>query len=306
MGTATRDMLYAAEHFIARNARLLDRYRYAHHFQGDPPRAALAVLDTYRNIDGGYGNALEPELRGHGSQPLATARALRLLDELGALPADTVRGLCRYLTGVTRPDGGVPPVLPNVRYTEVAPWWRDRRDFTGSLNPTAAIAGLLHKHHITGPWRDRATAFCWGRIRTLRWTDAEEADAVCVFLHHAPDRARARAETTRLASVIRAVVDTDPAAQGRVHTPLDLARRPDDLACTLFTDAEIDAHLDALIATQDTDGGWPLTRTWAAGPDAERRGDLTVRHLLTLSAHGRVPRPTPPTVPPPRRRMNVR
>ncbi|KUP98567.1 prenyltransferase [Thermobifida cellulosilytica] len=287
------DTLHAAEHFVARNARLLDRYRYAHHFQSEPPHAARAVLDAHRNVDGGYGNALDPELRGHGSQPLATALALRLLDELGALPADTARAACRYLTSVTRPDGGVPPVLPAVRHTEAAPWWREHRDFASALNPTATIAGLLHKHRVTDPWRDRASAFCWSRISALNWTDPEEADAVCTFLQYAPDQERARAELARLAPMIRAVVPLDPAAQGRAHTPLDLARRPDDLARTLFTDAEIDAHLDALQAAQQPDGGWPLRRPWAAGPDAERRGALTVSRLLTLRAYGRLPQPAP-------------
>ncbi len=299
MDTTTRDTLYAAEHFLARNARLLDRYRYAHHFQSEPLRTVRAVLDTYRNIDGGYGNALDPELRGHGSQPLSTTLALRLLDELGFLRTDTAKDVCRYLTGVTRPDGGVPPVLPSVRHTESAPWWREHRDFAGALNPTATITGLLHKHRVTGPWRDRATAFCWSRISTLHWTDPEEADAICVFLQHAPDRRRARAEFTRLVPVIRAVVELDPAALGRVHTPLDLARHPGDLARSLFTDTEIEAHLDALHAAQDTDGGWPLIRPWATAPDAERRGALTVQRLLTLRAYGRLPRSAPHTMPRP-------
>lgn len=105
MDTTTRDMLHAAEHFIARNARLLDRYRYAHHFQSEPARTVRAVLNTYRNVDGGYGNALHPELRGHGSQPIVTARALRILDELGYLPASLVDAACRYLRSVTQPDG---------------------------------------------------------------------------------------------------------------------------------------------------------------------------------------------------------
>ncbi|AAZ55215.1 conserved hypothetical protein [Thermobifida fusca YX] len=302
MDTTTRDMLHAAEHFIARNARLLDRYRYAHHFQSEPARTVRAVLNTYRNVDGGYGNALHPELRGHGSQPIVTARALRILDELGYLPASLVDAACRYLRSVTQPDGGVPPVLPNVRYTESAPWWREHDDFASALNPTAAIAGLLHKHRATSEWRDRATAFSWQRISALNWTDAEEAEAVCLFLQHAPDQERARAEFARLAPVLRATVALDPAAHGRAHTPLDLARRPDDWARTLFSDAEINAHLDALAAAQEEDGGWRYRDTWSPGPDMEQRGAYTVDCLLTLRAYGRlsrpasgsVPRPTPP------------
>ncbi|TDQ48530.1 prenyltransferase [Actinorugispora endophytica] len=288
MSTVTQDTLHLVDHFIARSARLLDRYRFAHHFQGGPAHAVYAVLDTYRNVDGGYGNALDPELRGHGSQPLADAAALRVLDELGPLPHGTVNGLCRHLGGATRPGGGVPPVLPDIRHTETAPWWREHHDFRGALNPTATIAGLLHKHHISNPWRDRATSFCWTRIRALNWTDPEEAAAVCTFLQHVPDRDRARAEFARLSPVIRVVIARDPDVRGYVHTPLDLAPTPGHIARSLFTDAEIDAHLDALLAAQEPDGGWPVNRPWAEGPTAERRGSDTLRHLLVLSAYGRV------------------
>jgi len=102
--------------------------------------------------------------------------------------------------------------------------------------------------------------------------------------------------------VLRATVALDPAAHGRAHTPLDLARRPDDWARTLFSDAEINAHLDALAAAQEEDGGWRYRDTWSPGPDMEQRGAYTVDCLLTLRAYGRlsrpasgsVPRPTPP------------
>ncbi|WP_067971151.1 prenyltransferase [Nocardiopsis trehalosi] len=291
MTMVTSEALRTAEHFISRNARLLDRLRFAYHFQSGPTGPVLTALDCYRNIDGGYGNGLDPDLRGHGSQPLAVETALRLLDELGPLPRDTAASACRYLTGVARPDGGVPPVLPSARHTDAAPQWHDADDFTGALRPTAALAGLLHKHHACGPWRDRATAFSWTRIGALHWTDPEEAIAVCTFLQHVPDRPRADAELTRLRPMIRAVIDLDPDSTGPVHHPLDIADHPDHIARRIFTDAEIEAHLDALERAQLPDGGWdtPLS-TWTPTAHTERRAMTTVRNLLVLRAYGRLPR----------------
>ncbi|WP_179646778.1 prenyltransferase [Spinactinospora alkalitolerans] len=284
----TPDTLHLAQHFIMRNARLIDRYRFAF-FQSGPAEPVRSVLAAYRNVDGGYGNGLEPDLRGHGSQPQAAEAALRILDELGPVPRDIARPLCAHLTSITRPDGGLPQVLPSVRHTEAAPWWREHGDFTGSLNPTAAIAGLLHKHHITHPWRDRATAFCWTRIAALRWTNPYQAIAVCTFLQHAPDRTRAKAEFARLAPMIRAVIQVDPDATGHVHTPLDLAEDPDHIARELFTDAQIDAHLDALIRAQDADGGWHFNwESWCPATVPEWRGLITLQRLRTLRAYGRL------------------
>ncbi|GAB3205946.1 hypothetical protein GCM10027294_06500 [Marinactinospora endophytica] len=285
----TTDTLHAAEHFIMRNARLLDRHRFAFHFHSGPDAPVRTVLDGYRNVDGGYGNALEPDLRGHGSQPRAVETALRVLDELGPLPrADVVR-VCSFLTYATARNGGVPPVLPSVRHTETAPRWRARTDFAGALAPTAAIAGLLHRHHITHPWRDRATAFCWSRIAALHWTEPEEAVAVCTFLEHAPDQQRARAELARLAPMIRATIVLDAHAQGEVHTPLDLAPHPNHIARSLFDDDQINAHLDRLAGAQHADGGWDFPgEHWCAAATEEARGAITVQRLLTLRAYGRL------------------
>ncbi|TQN31466.1 hypothetical protein FHX37_1370 [Haloactinospora alba] len=289
MTTMTPEALRAAEHFITRNARLLDRHRFAFHFHSGPAAPVRSVLEAYRNIDDGYGNGLEPDIRGHGSQPAAVEWALRHLDELGTISQETGSSVCHYLTGITDNTGGVPPVLPNVRYTEAAPWWRERENFEAALHPTAAIAGLLHKHHISHQWRDQATAFCWTRLDALRWTDPCEAMAICTFLQHAPNRQRAEAELDRLAPMIRAVIELDPQATGYVHTPLDLASHPDHIARQLFTDAEIDKHLDALQEQQADDGGWNVNwNSWVDSATLEWRGILTVQRLLTLRAYGRI------------------
>ncbi|MFC3998570.1 prenyltransferase [Nocardiopsis sediminis] len=289
MTMVTSEALRTAEHFISRNARLIDRHRFAYHFQSGPTGPIHTALESYRNIDGGYGNGLEPDIRGHGSQPAAVEFALRYLDELGPLPKALSAGICRYLTSVSHPNGGVPWVLPSVRHTEAAPRWRAADDFGGALHPTAAIAGLLHKRHISGAWRDRATAFCWTRIGALHWTDPAEAIAVTTFLQHAPDRRRAEAEFARLAPMIRAVIELDPDATGHAHKPLDIATAPELMARRLFTDAEIAKHLDALERRQLPDGGWDVEGDcWTDSARADWRGILTIHNLLVLRAYGRV------------------
>ena len=79
-------ILERAEEFIWRNARLLDRQRFAYHFKDDAGKdgagaAVVAALRAYQNPDGGFGNALEPDLRGPDSQPVAVQHALEFLDE---------------------------------------------------------------------------------------------------------------------------------------------------------------------------------------------------------------------------------
>ncbi|MBB6121382.1 prenyltransferase [Nocardiopsis algeriensis] len=291
MTVATWESFRAAEHFTMSSARLVDRCRFAHIFQNGTADRVRSAVSAYRNLDGGYGNGLHPDLRGHASQPVSTATALLYLDELGPIPGDTTTGICRYLTGVTTPDGGVPAVTPAVRHTPAAPWWRNRTDFTSDLATTARIAGYLHKHTVSHPWRDTATAYCWRHIDALHWTDPREAIGVCTFLDHVPDRERARRALARLTPMIRAAIDTEPTTFGprHTHTPLDLAPEPGHIARNAFTDTEIARSLDNLEALQRSDGAWEaLEHHWHPTATTEHEGMRTVQSLLVLRAYGRI------------------
>jgi hypothetical protein len=85
------DQLDGAAGFVWRTGRLIDRHRFAHLFMGGDRGPALAA---YRNADGGFGNALEPDLRGSGSQPEPVEVAFRVLDEVGAMDDPMVASAC--------------------------------------------------------------------------------------------------------------------------------------------------------------------------------------------------------------------
>ena len=71
-------------------------------------------------------------------------------------------------------------------------------------------------------------------------------------------------------------------------TPLTLSGRPGARSRALFTDAQIEADLDALERGQRDDGGWTFDwLAWSPGQSAEWRGIVTFRALMTLRAHRR-------------------
>ncbi|MFI9553641.1 hypothetical protein [Nonomuraea endophytica] len=281
------DILTSAATYIQLNARLLDRFRFEALFGDGDRRRVLDVLRAYQNHDGGFGNALEPDLRGPGSQPEPVEVAFHILDELDAFDDSMVNGACAYLGGVCTPDGGVPFVLPSVRDTPRAPWWQTDDDPPGNLVPTASIAGLLHKHGVRHPWLVRATDFCWSAIAAIKdETTPYEARAVVLFLELAPDRERAEAEFGRLKEAILATVALDPDAPGDAHFPLDFA--PEPMRLPLFAPDVIECHLDALVA-QQKDGGWGFNWTsWTPAVQTEWGGHITVERLKTLRAYGRI------------------
>jgi hypothetical protein len=282
-----------ASTFVLRTARLIDRRRFDFLFGSGTPDAVLAALAAYRNSDGGYGNALEPDGRGPGSQPVTVLTALNVLHEVGATP----EGVGDYLASVTAPDGGVPFVHPNATDYPRAPWWEVPAAYEGSLLPTANLVGALWRARVDHPWVATAAEFCWSRIEALTDTHPYEALACVEFLDHAPDRARAARAAEAVGSIVRSrglvriggvATVPDGYAEGELHDPHDYAPSPDSLAYAWFTDAEMTSSLDALAAAQGEDGGWRVRwPAWTPVTEFEWAGWMTVHALKTLRAHGR-------------------
>ena len=59
----------AAARFLAGNARVLDRRRFERLFLGGEARPVRDAVAAFRNSDGGFGHALEPDGRTPASQP---------------------------------------------------------------------------------------------------------------------------------------------------------------------------------------------------------------------------------------------
>ena len=93
-----QEALGRACQFLVTQARPLERALFEHRFEGATVDGALAELARFQNEDGGYGQALEPDLRTPSSSALATGIGLRMLRELRC-PVDhpMVRKAVAYL-----------------------------------------------------------------------------------------------------------------------------------------------------------------------------------------------------------------
>jgi hypothetical protein len=281
--------LESATDFILRNARVLDRHRFARRFRDGPADAVVRALLPYRNEDGRFGQALEPDIRGPSSQPVPVEHALLILDAVDRFESGIVDGVLGWLTSVTTDEGGVPFVLESVDEAPHAEWWVP----TGkaSLNPTAGILGLLQKHDVQHPWISAAETYCW-RALDDRLDDLGPDDAISVLtlLEHARDRERAAAVVARLhPRIVDELAALDPATPGYVKSPLEFAPHPDRLARRFFDDATIEMHLAALAAKQEADGGWPITwRPPSPAAVSEWRAFMTIKWLDVLDNYGRL------------------
>jgi hypothetical protein len=277
----------AAENFIWSAARLVDRHRYSMLFAGGPAGPVVEALRGYRNTDGGFGHALEPDLRGPGSQPAPTLYALEMLNEAGAADSELARDARGWIAQVADPDGGIPSVLPGFEDYPHAPWFQPG---PGSVL-TLALAAVLHAGGVTDDdWLARATDWCWRSIETAGAPQGYWLKFACAFLDAVPDEERARAAVTALAS------QADPAAvvpvggvEGEALRPLDLSPHPDSRSRGLVSDTQIEAHLDAVESEQQQDGGWMFDwLAWSPAQSADWRGNVTLRALIWLRDNRRL------------------
>jgi hypothetical protein len=280
--------LDTARRFLLAEGRLLERRVAEVAFDGATPAATLAALQAYRNDDGGYGQALEPDVRAAASQPLHVETAFGVMEAIGDVDQAAVTGACDYLQ---RLGPGVGCLTPEALESPRAPHWGGWAT-EPSLNPTAGIVARLWRWDVDHPWRDQATAFCWSALEDGLPSEAHAFKEVLEFLSAVHDRDRADAVAAGLAAALPSVslFNLDPAARDYGLTPLHFACEPASRWVQLFEGAVLDRHLDALAAAQEDDGGWPIS--WATvGPAArqEWRGVETLRALRALAAFGRLP-----------------
>jgi hypothetical protein len=297
--TMTADVLAAGRAFLDREGRLVERRLADVVFDGADPSGAVDAVRAYRNPDGGFGHGLEPDKRGPASLPIDVECALDILwmaggdtvEGFGRLGVDDlVRPACDWLGSVAASDGAVPLGFPVIEKYPHAEHWSDWA-YAPSLNPTAGLAGRLHRMNVSHPWLERATNWCFAQLESGFDEDAHALREVTLFLAYAPDRDRAAAIAPSVAGWLAEArwYRADPADPSYGVTPLHLAPEPDSPWRSLFDDTSIEGTLDRLARDQQPDGGWPIT--WeppGIASTLEWRGIETLRALRTLRAYGRI------------------
>lgn len=277
----------AADSFIWSAARLVDRHRYELLLADGAAAPVIEALRGYRNSDGGFGHALEPDLRCPSSQPPPTLYALEILNEADAADNELARDARAWVAQVAGPDGVLPFVLPGFESYPHAPWFEPGPGGIGTLGLAAAChAGGV----VDDDWLERATEWCWRSIETADEPGGYWLKYACAFLDAVPDEERARTAISSLAArVDTAEVAPAGGIEGESLRPLDLSPRPGSRSRGLIGDAEVQRHLDLVESEQQEDGGWTFDwRAWSPAQTTEWRGNVTIRALVWLADNGRL------------------
>jgi hypothetical protein len=283
--------LNAAATFLRATARLLERRRFARLFEQGDAEPVVHLLRAYRNADGGFGHALEPDVRDPASQPIPTQFALEVLEEIGARDDPMIGAAAEFLASIARPDGGIPFALPSALDHPHAQ--HIRASDASSLIQTSANAAALHRLGSDHPWLARASEFCFEQIGRLEpGPDPGVGYSIRFslwFLDAVPDVERAEAALDGLAGLQTSGMFREPGAGGDIQTPLDVSPWPGSRSRRLFDDHLIERHLDALADAQEDDGGWNFGwPAWNPAAAHEWRGIVTVHALKVLRANGRI------------------
>lgn len=306
----TPEAFARARAYVLEGGRALDAARFRHAFGGGAAEGVLDALRAYRNADGGFGRALEPDCRAPDSSVLATMMALRVLHDLDVADDEPLLGgavAWLHTQLHTDADGSVWPFLPPQAETSPhAPWWNQdepgelARTFGGfRVNPRAEIVGRLWRWPELLPGGLLAQLTLEARDAVLAGLDDGDVNghlAASVFAGapQIPDDHRLPV-LEYLADVLPGRVQSSP-EQFAEHglNPLGAAPTPGHpLAHAL--EEPLSAALAHLIASQAADGSWGPTWTWfgqfpADWPtaEAEWRSALTLDALLALRAWGRL------------------
>lgn len=258
--------------------------------QGGPKSALIGALSRYANSDGGFGHALEPDLRIADSSVIATTVGLQYLATCGADGEESlVRDAMHYLQETYHADMHTWPIVPsNVGDAPHAPWWEPSELSEYLLNPRAEIIGYMYL------WPDYfdeklREVLCQEVLNFVSVADKLEMHEVLVVdrLFNTPGFPRDHLATfaEKFHALARTSIETNPESwQQYGMTPLTLIKHPDHPLATTMRGA-IEDNLRFLSETQEPDGSWGPVWNWMGHyPDAWAEAEKDARSILTSDA----------------------
>ena len=309
MKKLTQEQFKRALTYLKTQARPLERTLFEHSFEDGSVEAVLTHLKKFQNPDGGFGNALEPDMRSPSSSALATEIGLQLLAELGVSSDHTmVRGAVGYALESLDEENLTWRVAPlDVNEHPHAPWWHDSegslaRTFDDYLiTPRAGIIANLHVYRDLLPpdWLEVVTEATLTTVKGMEDHKFGGGGAALNYLRKLAEAPGLPGHVTDwLVPRVRELADKVVARNPKQWTaycapPVKLAPTPEAITAGVLADC-LPAHLDYLIAQQSHQGYWDVTWEWSDYPDVwvlakgEWRGVLIMETLTSLKAYGRI------------------
>jgi hypothetical protein len=123
-------------------------YELIKNLQTDNSKGVLNELLKYQNDDGGFGHALEPDLRCQESSSLATEQAILILNDIQLEAHDLIINILDYLEKSYDHLEKKWHIIPKEADSHPrAIWWEyEKADDFGRFNPSATFVGFMFKY----------------------------------------------------------------------------------------------------------------------------------------------------------------
>jgi len=291
-----KEQIKKIEIYIENYARPLDRALYNFHTHAGSVDSVFAALAKFQNEDGGFGNAIEPDMRQPQSTSIATWFAFQYIKQITDQPYNAIiKHALNYLV-LTLDDNKVGwlVVAPEVDDHPHAPWWNYDSAINnfGWGNPAAEVLGLFI-HYGDKSHHDLIVRLTDKALERIGHVPPSDFHEIFCFkaLYELADAELQNQLKEPLEKLIKQAVSTNPDEwAGYVATPLKFMNGPDDPFISLFEPSLIKQNIDFVISNLQDDH-WEPNWTWQEQyPEQweiakqEWSGELTVKNLLLLKS----------------------
>ncbi|WP_128894335.1 hypothetical protein [Longirhabdus pacifica] len=285
-----------AKHFLQYEGRPLDYALYCYAFEHGSREEVKKALQHFQNEDGGFGNAIEPDMRCKASSAIGTAIGLRFLYLIEADSQDEmVQSAVHYLLRTfVKEKNGWQIVPKEVNNAPRAVWWNYSEDWPWG-NPTMEIIGLLRHYHTLVPqeFLQHLTTSALSYITELEHFDHHETMSIMRMIPFLTDQQYDKI-ASNINKMLLSIVETD---QNKWNTyglqPLYVIPHPSCKQYELFAKV-IPDNLDHLIAQQTSHGNWEGNWSWGQFEEEEQMAKkewssfLTYDYLVMLRNYDRL------------------
>jgi len=293
-----------AQYTILENGRELEKRLFAYYFMDGSANNVVEEIAGYQNVDGGFGNAMEPDFRLPASSPMATSVALQHLIHFDDLPLakGVISKAIAYLdnTYVSEREGwfAVPKTVNDYPH---APWWEfDEEKGMCAIdanwgNPTAEIIGYLQRYReFTSLDVDRLIGKAIEYLESKSEFSSFHEIFCFMRLYNLLDKKMATSLRPKLSEAICSLISKDQEEWRTeyVARPLDFVSSPDEFFC--INRELIEDNIEYYIKELQTYG--KIKPTWSKSfYDGEMStawdewvAIITLRVLLILKSFGRI------------------
>jgi hypothetical protein len=303
----SQDSFQNAKSFIIEHGRKLDQRLFEYHFENGSRELVIEALTDYQNEDGGFGQALEPDLRTPLSTVSTTVQGLFILRDVGAtFDEPLVQKTMRYLLNMYDEENSVWPIVS--REALDAPHachWDDilEKEFDDFfINMRAGLANHLWFYNEIVPkgFAEKITEEAINAFRTI--SDDQLGWIFNLWSYKGLMNTKGLPEFyhnelfEKLNRVIPQLISDNPKDWTMMSvSPLNMAPSPESPIASIIDPDLIQVNLDHDIETQLPDGTWALDWSWEQDDpinwkiaEKEWKGHLAIGKLKMLRAYGRI------------------